>query len=68
MSLPDLPRVLWRGFSSSNIFRGVRASAPDNTAVRALNLPASGDVEGQAAYIQAMSDLLGNLLDIFERF
>jgi hypothetical protein len=42
-------------------------SAPDNTAVnaaaRALNLPASGDVKGQATYIRAMSDLLGNLPD-----
>ena len=67
MSLPDLPRGLGRGASSSNIFRGVRASAPANAAVnaavRALNLPASGDVKGQAAYIRAMSDLLGNLPD-----
>ena len=67
MSLPDLPRGLGRGASSSNIFRGVRVSAPDNTAVnaavRALNLPASRDVKGQATYIPAMSDLLGNLPD-----
>jgi hypothetical protein len=49
--------VVWGGgfLASSNIFRGF--------AVRARNLPASGDVEGQAAYIQAMSDLLDNLPD-----
>jgi hypothetical protein len=56
-----------RGLPSSNIFREVRASASDNMAVnatvRALNLPASGDIEGQAAYIQAMSDLLDALPD-----
>jgi hypothetical protein len=34
-----------------------------NATVRALNLPASGDIEGQAAYIQAMSDLLDALPD-----
>ncbi len=70
MSLSDLPQGLGRGLPPGlppGMFRGIRASTPVNmamnAAVKALNLPASGHVEGQAAYIQAVSNALDALPD-----
>ena len=62
MALPDLPQA----FRPSSLpMYGTRAAAssgaPANAAVRALGAPDSGDIKGQAEYIQAVSDALDAL-------